>query len=60
MRSILQPLGDMLTTAGMTSDTVKAGCAKCGACSSLSSFEKSSKSQLLSAQAVNRTHPRNS
>jgi radical SAM protein (TIGR04043 family) len=60
MRSILQPLGDMLTTAGMTSDTVKAGCAKCGACSSLSSFEKSSESQLLSAQAVNRTHPRNS
>jgi ABC-type nickel/cobalt efflux system permease component RcnA len=30
----------MLTEAGMTSDTVKAGCAKCGACSSLSSFEK--------------------
>lgn len=42
MRSILQPLGDMLTTAGMTSDTVKAGCAKCGACSALSSFEKQS------------------
>lgn len=42
MRSILQPLGEMLTSAGMTSDTVKAGCAKCGACSSLSSFEKAS------------------
>lgn len=42
MRSILQPLGDMLSRAGMTSDTVKAGCAKCGACSSLSSFEKKS------------------
>jgi len=27
----LSPLGDMLTTAGMTSDTIKAGCAKCGA-----------------------------
>lgn len=40
MRSILQPLGEMLTSASMTSDTVKAGCAKCGACSSLSSFEK--------------------
>lgn len=40
MRSILLPLGEMLTSAGMTSDTVKAGCAKCGACSSLSSFEK--------------------
>jgi radical SAM protein (TIGR04043 family) len=42
MRSILQPLGEMLTHAGMTSDTIKAGCAKCGACSSLSSFEKQS------------------
>ena len=42
MRSILQPLGEMLTRAGMTSDTIKAGCAKCGACSSLSSFEKKS------------------
>ncbi|MDC0312867.1 MSMEG_0568 family radical SAM protein [Verrucomicrobiales bacterium] len=41
MQAILAPLGDMLTRAAMTSDTVKAGCAKCGACSALSSFEKS-------------------
>jgi radical SAM protein (TIGR04043 family) len=41
MKAVLAPLGAMLTEAGMTSDTVKAGCAKCGACSSLSSFEKS-------------------
>jgi radical SAM protein (TIGR04043 family) len=40
MKAILAPLGAMLAEAGMTSDTVKAGCAKCGACSSLSSFEK--------------------
>lgn len=40
MRSILQPLGEMLSEAGMTSDTVKAGCAKCAACSSLSTFER--------------------
>lgn len=40
MRHILPPIGEMLSHAGMTSDTVKAGCAKCGACSSLSSFEK--------------------
>ncbi|MEO5912621.1 MAG: MSMEG_0568 family radical SAM protein [Luteolibacter sp.] len=39
MKAVLSPLGAMLTEAGMTSDTVKAGCAKCGACSSLSSFE---------------------
>lgn len=40
MRSILNPVGQMLATAGMTSATVKAGCAKCGACSSLSAFEE--------------------
>ncbi|NJM37287.1 MAG: radical SAM protein, partial [Akkermansiaceae bacterium] len=42
MRQILPPIGHMLTQAGMTSETVKAGCAKCGACSSLSSFENQS------------------
>ena len=40
MRAILQPIGDWLTEAGMTSDTVKAGCTKCAACSTLSTFEK--------------------
>jgi radical SAM protein (TIGR04043 family) len=40
MRSILQPLGRWLSEAGMTSATVKAGCAKCGACSTLSTFER--------------------
>jgi radical SAM protein (TIGR04043 family) len=42
MRAVLQPIGEWLSEAGMTSDTVKAGCAKCAACSSLSSFEKKS------------------
>ena len=40
MRAVLQPIGEWLSEARMTSDTVKAGCAKCAACSSLSSFEK--------------------
>ena len=40
MRSVLQPLGNWLTDAGMTSETVKAGCAKCAACSTLSTFER--------------------
>lgn len=40
MRAVLQPIGVWLSEAGMTSDTVKAGCVKCAACSSLSSFEK--------------------
>jgi radical SAM protein (TIGR04043 family) len=43
MVSILEPLGAMLRDAGMTSDTLRAGCAKCGACSSLSEFEKQKK-----------------
>lgn len=41
MQAVLAPVGRMLADAGMTSGTVKAGCARCGACSSLSSFEKS-------------------
>ena len=40
MRSVLQPLGGWLREAGMTSATVKAGCAKCAACSTLSTFER--------------------
>jgi radical SAM protein (TIGR04043 family) len=40
MRAVLAPVGDWLTTANITSDTVKAGCVKCAACTSLSSFEK--------------------
>ncbi|WP_223300108.1 MSMEG_0568 family radical SAM protein [Methyloversatilis sp. RAC08] len=40
MRSILEPLGAMLSDAGLRSTDIKAGCGKCGACSSLSSYEK--------------------
>ncbi len=40
MRAVLEPVGQALRAAGMTSDTVKAGCAKCAACSTLSTFEK--------------------
>jgi radical SAM protein (TIGR04043 family) len=39
MRSVLGPVGQWLSEAGMTSDTVKAGCAKCAACSTLTTFE---------------------
>lgn len=42
MRAVLQPVGEWLVEAGMTSATVKAGCARCAACSTLSTFEKSS------------------
>ncbi len=39
MTSILQPLGAMVSKAGLRSSDIKAGCGKCGACSSLSTFE---------------------
>lgn len=40
MESILKPLGKQLYEARMTAETSKAGCSKCGACSTLSSYEK--------------------
>ncbi len=40
MHGILDPLANLLVCAGMTSDTLASGCAKCGACSTLSIFEK--------------------
>jgi len=39
MKSVLAPLGAMLREAAMRSADIKAGCGKCGACSSLSSYE---------------------
>jgi radical SAM protein (TIGR04043 family) len=42
LRRVLGPVGQWLSEAGMTSDTVKAGCAKCAACSTLSTFEAQS------------------
>lgn len=42
MTSILEPLGRMLRQGQLRSSDIKAGCGRCGACSSLSSYEKSS------------------
>lgn len=39
MRSILTPLGAMLSEANMLADDIKAGCGKCGACSTVSAYE---------------------
>lgn len=41
MFALYQQIGAMLQRAGLTSTEVKAGCAKCGACSALSTFEAS-------------------
>ena len=39
MRSVLAPLGRMLSAADLRSTRIKAGCGRCGACSSLSAYE---------------------
>ena len=39
MKSILQPLGQSVSAANLRSSDIKAGCGKCGACSSLSVYE---------------------
>ena len=40
MRTVLAPLAAMLRTARLVSADSKAGCGKCGACSSLAAFEQ--------------------
>jgi radical SAM protein (TIGR04043 family) len=40
MDSILGPLARMLVAGGLRSADVKAGCARCGACSALSTYER--------------------
>ena len=39
MRSVLEPLGALVRAGGLRSADIKAGCGKCGACSSLSVYE---------------------
>ena len=39
MYALYQQIGPQLQQAGMSSAAIKAGCAKCGACSALSAFE---------------------
>jgi radical SAM protein (TIGR04043 family) len=39
MRPLLRELGAMITRANLLSRDIKAGCGKCGACSSLSAYE---------------------
>lgn len=39
MKSVLAPLGLMLRNANMKSSDIRAGCGRCGACSSLAAYE---------------------
>jgi radical SAM protein (TIGR04043 family) len=41
MHDILRPLADMLRDGGLRAADIKAGCGKCGACSALSTYERS-------------------
>ena len=41
MHAILKPLSSMLVEAGLKAADIKAGCGRCGACSSLSTYERS-------------------
>ena len=50
MHEILAPLAVMLKAAGMRSDTIKAGCAKCGACSALSTYEQADRAAVALAK----------
>ena len=40
MDSILRPLAARLRETGLLAEDIKAGCGRCGACSSLASYEK--------------------
>ena len=41
MHAVLKPLAQMIVAAGLEASKIKAGCGKCGACSSLSTYERS-------------------
>jgi radical SAM protein (TIGR04043 family) len=55
MASVLGPLSRMLIEAGLRSEDVKAGCAKCGACSALSTFEALAGEQHAEARSAGDT-----
>ncbi len=40
MKTVLSPLADLLASGGLRSSDIKAGCGRCGACSSLSTYER--------------------
>jgi radical SAM protein (TIGR04043 family) len=49
MDAVLRPLARMLVEAGLKATDVKAGCAKCGACSALSTYERGQSRQEVYA-----------
>ena len=53
MQSVLKPLAQMMSKFELSSNDVKAGCARCGACSSLKSFEQLKQRLRDKTQEVN-------
>ncbi|QIP16503.1 MSMEG_0568 family radical SAM protein [Spirosoma aureum] len=47
MQRVLSEVGSLIAEGEITSTKMKAGCAKCGACSTLKSFEKMAKTMAL-------------
>jgi hypothetical protein len=52
MHEILEPLAAMLVNSGLAAVNIKAGCGRCGACSSLSTYERSLRNVLRAVQTV--------
>jgi radical SAM protein (TIGR04043 family) len=52
MHAILEPLAALLVNSGLAAVNIKAGCGRCGACSSLSTYERSLPDALRTVQTV--------
>lgn len=54
MKKLYDAVAKILQTKGIASDNVSAGCARCGACSALSSYERKIETDLICHSARNR------
>ena len=52
MHEILEPVAVMVVNSGLAAINIKAGCGKCGACSSLSTYERSLGDDLRTVRTV--------
>jgi len=52
MHEILEPVAAMVVSSGLAAVNIKAGCGKCGACSSLSTYERSFRDDLRAVQTL--------
>jgi radical SAM protein (TIGR04043 family) len=52
MHEILEPVAAMVVNSGLAAINIKAGCGKCGACSSLSTYERSLRDDLRTVRTI--------